>query len=98
MAADGTWNLTMQTPMGDRKATLEVTSAGGALTGKQLAEGNSTDIFEGTVDGDAVSWKVNITQPMPMTLQFNGKVDGATMSGSMTIGAFGSWPFSGQRA
>jgi hypothetical protein len=98
MAVDGTWNLTMQTPMGDRKATLDVTSAGAKLQGTQSAEGNSADIFDGAVEGSAVSWKVNITSPMPMTLEFKGTVDGAGMTGSMTAGAFGSWPFTGQRA
>jgi hypothetical protein len=98
MAADGTWNLTMQTPMGDRNATLVVTAAGNTLQGTQSAEGNSRDIFEGTISGDTVSWKVNITEPMSMTLEFNGTVDSNTMSGSMTAGAFGSWPFTGQRA
>jgi hypothetical protein len=95
---DGTWNLTMQTPMGDRKATLAVTSAGSTLQGTQSAEGNSTDIFDGSIAGDAVSWKVNITTPMPMTLEFKGTIGGASMTGSMTAGAFGSWPFTGQRA
>jgi hypothetical protein len=74
-----------------------VTAAGNALQGTQSAEGNSAAIFEGTVSGNAVSWKVNITEPMPMTLEFNGTVDGNAMSGSMTAGAFGSWPFTGQR-
>jgi len=85
MAADGTWNLTMQTPMGDRTATLAVTTAGNTLQGTQSAEGNSADIFEGTVSGDAVSWKLNIIEPM-------------SMSGNMTAGAFGTWPFTGERA
>ena len=46
MAADGNWNLTMSTPMGERNATLNLTSSGGTLTGTQGAEGNSTEIFE----------------------------------------------------
>lgn len=98
MAADGTWTLTMQTPVGDRRTTLVVTTSGNTLQGTQSAEGNSSDIFEGTVSGNAVSWKVNITEPMPMTLEFNGTVDDNAISGSMTAGAFGSWPFTGQRA
>jgi|SRR5215467_14558559 len=98
MAADGTWDLTMQTPMGDRKATLVVKAAGSTLQGTQSAEGNSADIFDGTVNGNAVSWKLNITDPMSMTIEFNGTVESNTMSGNMTAGAFGSWPFTGQRA
>ena len=98
MAVDGSWNLTMTTPMGERNSTLSVTSAGGALTGTQTAEGNSTEIFEGTVNGDDVTWKVSITSPMPLTLAFSGKVSGDSMSGEMGIGPMGSFPFTGTRA
>ncbi|MEN3346490.1 MAG: hypothetical protein V7632_125 [Bradyrhizobium sp.] len=98
MAVDGNWNLTMTTPMGERKATLSLTSSGGALTGTQGAEGNSTDIFDGTVNGDSVAWKVSITNPMPLTLEFSGQVSGDGISGEMGIGPMGSFPFTGTRA
>jgi hypothetical protein len=98
MAVDGNWNLVMTTPMGDRKATLSVTSAGATLTGTQGAEGNSTEIFEGTASGDDVAWKVSITNPMPLTLAFSGKVSGDSISGEMGIGPMGSFPFTGTRA
>ena len=58
MSADGTWNLTMQTPMGERRSTLTLSTSGGTLTGKQEAEGNTTDIADGSVNGNDVSWKV----------------------------------------
>ena len=98
MAIDGNWNITMSTPMGDRKATLTVKNAGGTLTGTQGADGNSTEIFEGTASGDDVAWKVSITNPMPLTLAFTGKVEGDAMSGEMGIGPMGSFPFKGVRA
>ena len=98
MAADGTWNLTLQTPMGDRKATLAVTTSGSTLEGEQSAEGNSQKIYDGTVSGNAVFWKLNITDPMPMTLEFTGTLEGNRLSGSMKAGSFGSWPFTGERA
>ncbi|MCZ7656705.1 MAG: hypothetical protein M5U07_02060 [Xanthobacteraceae bacterium] len=98
MAADGTWNLTMETPMGERRATLAVKAEGGALTGTQSADGDSTEIFEGTASGESVAWKVSITNPMPLTLEFNGTVDGDKMSGTMSAGFYGSWPFTGTRA
>ena len=97
MAVDGTWNLTMQTPMGERIASLVASAQGGKLTGKQSAEGNNTDIFDGTVNGNELPWKISITNPMPLTLQFTGTVDGDNMSGKMSAGALGSWPFSGTR-
>ncbi|MHC2461343.1 hypothetical protein [Bradyrhizobium embrapense] len=98
MAVDGNWNLTMTTPMGERKATLSLASSGGTLTGTQGAEGNSTEIFDGTVNGDSVAWKVSITNPMPLTLEFTGKVTGDGISGEMVIGPMGSFPFTGTRA
>ena len=98
MAVDGNWNITMNTPMGDRQTTLSLKSAGGALTGTQAAEGESIEIFDGAANGDDVSWKVSITSPMPLTLEFTGKVSGDTISGEMGIGPMGSFPFTGTRA
>ena len=98
MAVDGTWILTLNTPMGERDANLSLTSAGSTLTGTQAAEGNSAEIFDGSVDGDDVSWKVSITSPMPLTLEFTGKIAGDSISGDMGIGLMGSFPFTGKRA
>ena len=98
MAIDGNWNIIMNTPMGDRSATLSVKSAGGTLTGTQAADGNSTEIFDGAANGDDVSWKISITNPMPLTLEFTGKVSGDSISGEMGIGPMGSFPFTGTRA
>jgi len=96
MSAAGTWNVVMQTPIGERKVTLTLQSAGGALTGKMSAEGGTVDIYEGKVAGDSASWKANIQNPMPLTLEFSGTVSGDQMSGTVSA-AVGSWPFSGSR-
>ena len=98
MSVDGNWNITMSTPMGERQATLSLSANGGTLTGKQAADGNSGDIYEGTTSGDDVSWKIDITDPMPLTLTYTGKVSGDSMSGEMGIGPMGSFPFTGTRA
>ena len=98
MTADGNWSLVVSTPMGERQATLSVKTDGGTLKGSQTAEGNSAEIFDGTVNGNAVAWKVAITDPMPMTLEFTGTVNGDTIGGSVRLGAFGTSSFSGTRA
>ena len=98
MAVDGNWNLTLSTPMGERQTTLSLKSSGGTLAGTQGADGESTEIFEGTVNGDDVAWKVSITNPMPLTLAFSGKVSGDNISGEASIGPMGSFPFTGARA
>jgi hypothetical protein len=99
MAVDGNWNITMSTPMGERTATLTLKSAGGTLTGTQAADGNSGEIFDGTTtSGGDVAWKIAITNPKPLTLEFTGKVEADSMSGEMGIGPMGSFPFTGTRA
>ncbi|KAB2911016.1 MAG: hypothetical protein F9K29_23545 [Hyphomicrobiaceae bacterium] len=98
MSVDGTWNLVMQTPLGERKSTLMLKSAGGAVTGTLAAEGNSTEIKDGKTSGNSVSWKASIKNPMPLTLEFTGTVDGGKISGNVSAGAIGSWPFSGSKA
>jgi hypothetical protein len=98
MSADGNWNLVVTTPMGERHATLSVKTDGGALKGSQMADGNSAEIFEGTVNGNDVAWKVSITDPMEMTLEFTGTVTGDNIGGSVKLGMFGSSSFSGTRA
>jgi hypothetical protein len=98
MAVDGNWNITMNTPMGERNATLSLKSSGGTLTGTQAADGNSGEIFDGSISGDGVAWKISITNPMPLTLAFTGTVSGDSMTGEMGIGPMGSFPFTGTRA
>jgi len=97
MAADGTWNLVMSTPIGERKATLTLQGSG-ALTGTLAAEGNATPIFEGQETGNAVTFKAAIKNPMPLTLEFIATIDGANIAGTVGAGAIGSWPFSGTKA
>jgi hypothetical protein len=98
MSVDGSWNLVVSTPMGDRQANLSVKAEGSALKGTQAADGNSTEIFDGTVNGNEASWKVSITDPMPMTLEFTGTINGDKISGSVQLGTFGTSSFSGTRS
>jgi hypothetical protein len=98
MSVDGTWNLKMQTPIGERSSTLTLSRSGSGLTGTLAAEGNSTPLLEGKADGNAVRFKAQIKNPMPLTLEFDGSVDGDSITGTVSAGAVGSWPFSGRRA
>jgi hypothetical protein len=98
MAVDGKWEIVINSPMGAQKATLELATSGGGLTGIQTAAQGSGPLENGKVDGDAVSWSAKITSPMPLTLDFSGTVEGDKMSGSVKAGAFGSFPFTGSRA
>ena len=51
-----------------------------------MADGNSSEIFDGTVNGNTISWKVSITDPMPMTLEFNGMINDDEVTGERDTG------------
>lgn len=97
MSVDGAWNITMPTPLGEEKSKLTLDADGSVLKGTMESNVGSAPIFDGTVAGDKVAWKVNITVPTPMTLDFSGTVDGNKMSGNVKLGGFGSTTFSGSR-
>ena len=98
MAVDGNYNLTMQTPMGNREVKLELQSAGSELSGSFAGpQGNAP--LTGTVQGDDVNFSLTFTGAMgPMELKFEGKQDGDNLAGTVQFGAFGSGPFTATRA
>jgi hypothetical protein len=98
MSVDGAWNIIVKSPMGDQPSTMTFTADGAVLTGSATAQGTTSAIANGKVDGDTVSWSNTITSPFPMTLDFTGTVAGDTLNGSVKAGAFGSFPFTGVRA
>ena len=54
-------------------------------------------IANGSVSGNTLSWKMDMTVPMPMTLDCTATVDGDSITGEVKAGAFGSMPVSGTR-
>jgi hypothetical protein len=98
MSADGTWKIVLNTPIGDRKATLTLATAGGLSGSMTSDEGNSTQIFDASLSGDSISFKAAVTNPMPLTLQFTGKIDGGKIAGSVSASGVGSFAFTGTKA
>lgn len=95
---DGSWNTVTKSPMGDQEAVLTVASSGGSFTGTFAGAMGTTEVKDGKVDGDKLSCKVDVTVPMPMTLDIEATVDGDKLVGSVTAGMFGTFPMSGTRA
>ncbi|MBN8839011.1 MAG: hypothetical protein J0I25_02270 [Sphingomonadales bacterium] len=96
MAVDGTYDVTVKSPLGDQKTTLVIKSDGATFTGTAAGAMGSADIA-GEVDGNTLSWKQQMTVPMPMTLDMKATIDGDTVTGSVGAGAFGSFPMNGTR-
>jgi hypothetical protein len=97
MSVDGTWKITVNSPMGKQESKLEVRIDGGALVGTQSGQGGSNAIANGKVDGDKVNWSTSITTPFPMTLEFSGVLAGDALNGKVKAGSFGEFEFTGSR-
>ena len=97
MSVAGSYECVTKTPMGDQKSVLTVNVSGDSWTGTNAGAQGSLDVCDGKVDGNTLTWKMNMTVPMPMTLEGTATVDGDTITGSVKAGMFGSMPLSGTR-
>ena len=97
MGVAGTYDCVTKTPMGDQKSKLTVNVDGDTFTGQQAGAMGSMDVVDGKVDGNTLTWKMNMTVPMPMTLTAEATVDGDTITGTVDAGAFGKMPMTGTR-
>lgn len=98
MSVAGTWNVTTKTPMGDQSGSFTVAVAGDGFTGTVTNAMGAMDVREGKVDGNRLTWKMDMKVPMPMTLDCEATIDGDTLTGAVKAGAFGSMALSGSRA
>ena len=95
---DGNWNVTVKSPLGDQQAVLSVASDGDSFTGAFSGAMGNSEVKDGKVAGDTLTFKLDITVPMPLTLDGEATVDGDTITGTVTAGAFGAFPLTGTRA
>jgi len=96
MSAAGNWKITINTPMGAQEVTASITTNGDTFTGKTSGRMGDAEI-SGKVAGDTLTWSSAITNPMPMTLEFEATVAGDAMTGNVKLGAFGNAALSGVR-
>jgi hypothetical protein len=81
MAIDGDWDVTVKTPMGDQRQKVTFVTLGETLTGKHENQLGMVEIKEGRVDGDKLTWHVDISQPLPVRLDIEALVAGDNISG-----------------
>ncbi len=98
MSVAGTWNLTMNSPLGDQSAVLRIEEAGGVYQGTLTGKGDPTQVQRLAVEGGSISFAADADTPVGrMNLAFTGTVSDAGLSGTYAT-PFGSFTFSGSRA
>lgn len=97
MSVAGEYECITKSPMGDQKSVLTVNVDGDSWTGSNAGQMGALEITDGKVDGNTITWTMDMKVPMPMKLEGTATVDGDTITGQIKAGAFGSMAMSGTR-
>jgi hypothetical protein len=97
MPAEGTWNLSISTPLGKMKAVVELRRCNGVLTGTAYGAGEEIPLKDVVLTGDRLTWKQAITKPMRLNLAFDVMVEGDTLQGTSKAGRLPSSKVTGER-
>jgi len=83
--------------MGDQSSVFTIVSKGGTFHGTNAGPLGSLDVKDGKVDGNSLTWKMEMVVPMPMVLDCEAVVEGDTLTGTIQAGAFGAMAMTGKR-
>ena len=99
MSVAGTYDCVTKSPMGDQKSTVTIVPSddGTTFTGTNAGAMGSMELEDGKIDGNTLTWTMNMTVPMPMKLEGEATVDGDQLTGEVNAGAFGKMAMTGQR-
>lgn len=96
-ASGEVWKLTLSTPMGPQEMTLHMTRDGSCFTGVVESPTGSQTVRNGEINGDRLTWTMDVEQPAAITLKFDVTLSGDTMKGQAELGAFGKADLTGAR-
>jgi len=99
MSVAGIYDCVTKTPMGDQKGVFTVVPGddGNSFTGSIAGDMGEMKVKDGAISGNTLTWKMDMSVPMPMELECQATVDGGQLSGSVKAGVFGSMDLVGQR-
>jgi len=97
VTAHGKWNVTIQTPFGDKSGVLDLVVDGDRITGSLSDAEYFARITDGRVEGSELKWSAKITKPMRLSFRFSAIVDADCIRGEAKH-LFGIARFSGRRA
>ncbi|MGX1548258.1 hypothetical protein [Streptomyces adustus] len=97
MPVEGTWNLSVSTPIGRIGAVVELREQDGLLTGVARGAEEEVPLSDITLDGDRLTWKQAVTRPLRLNLTFDVTVDGDTLQGTSRAGRLPPSKVTGER-
>jgi len=101
LAADfnGTWTAAIETQVGVQNYTYTFKVEGEKLTGKAKSQFGESDITEGVVKGDDISFVENLNyEGMPLKITYKGKISGDEIKFTRNVADIADEPFVAKRA
>jgi opacity protein-like surface antigen len=93
----GEWDMIVESPAGTGTPHFSLKQEGTAITGNYKGALGEAPVT-GSVKGNAVTIKFHVeAQGMEMEVSYVGTVEGAAMSGTVTLGDFGEGKFTGKK-
>lgn len=97
MPVEGTWDLSISTPIGKITAVVELLRTDGGLHGIAHGAGEEVPLSDVALDGDRLTWRQAVTRPMRLNLAFAVTVDGDTLTGTSKAGRLPASTVTGRR-
>ncbi|MEH6757916.1 MAG: hypothetical protein V7676_10405 [Parasphingorhabdus sp.] len=97
MSLDGSYDCVTKSPMGDQASVVTIVTDGDTFTGMNEGAMGSMALEDGKIDGNTLTWVMNMTVPMPMKLEGNATIVDGVLTGSVNAGAFGEMAMSGTK-
>lgn len=95
---DGTWEIVIATPFGRQEVTLQLATEGSGVTGTAQSGADLVEVQNGALDGDVLTFSVDLKKPFPTTVTYTLTFDGDAITGSAKAGPFPTSKVSGNRA
>ncbi|MEU5582702.1 hypothetical protein ABZ791_28290 [Streptomyces huasconensis] len=97
MSVEGSWDLSISTPIGRIKAVTEFRRKDGVLVGTAHAAGEEVPLSDVVLDVNRLTWRQATTKPMRLNLTFAVTIDGDTLTGVSKAGRLPASKVTGER-
>jgi hypothetical protein len=83
---DGTWEVTISTPIGKQNVIFQISTKDGLIRGTATQGGDVIEFFNPSIRGNRLIWSQRVTKPMALNLKFEVTVSDNAMTGIAKAG------------
>jgi hypothetical protein len=97
MSFDGTYQVTVKTPMGNQEGKLTIQTTGDGFSGSLETPSGASDFSGGRISGSRRQWQAETKTPMgAFDVSYSATIEGDTLSGTAAT-PLGEAPMEGKK-